>query len=48
MKKKDGIVARGLKKVRNLLREHSATGGLSERQAAQLLVQRTLATPLMQ
>ncbi len=36
---KDGIVARGLKKVRNLLREHSATGGLSERQAAQLLVQ---------
>ncbi|MFZ4535950.1 malonyl-CoA decarboxylase [Propionivibrio sp.] len=32
----DGIVARGIKKVRKLLGEHSATGGLSERQSAQI------------
>lgn len=32
----DGIVARGINKVRKLLGEHSATGGLSARQTAQI------------
>ena len=32
----EGIVARGIKKVRKLLSEHSAAGGLSERQSAQI------------